>query len=178
MHQAEPKNEFRTSLNTGTASYPKARNLKEMTHETMMNAKQGRAYDVEPMGLGGVITETRGLSQQQEVVGFAVPKFNVTPYNVQVEVDNHRYWASIPPQEEADGPQPVLLNDKGTMQGVTDPKLLPKTDTIRDLRNYEREGLSNPNYHQTEILGSSASKKEQINYGQWKQTFDQSLVEK
>jgi hypothetical protein len=69
----------------GVPSYPKARNLNSMTHYAMRTAKQKSqitSYDNEPLGLGGIISQTRGLSQQDVIAGVNVPKFNVTPYNV------------------------------------------------------------------------------------------------
>ena len=43
-------------------------------------------------------------------------------------------------------PAPVILNDK-TNFTFTDPRKLPKSDRISELKKYEQEGESAPNYH-------------------------------
>jgi hypothetical protein len=43
-------------------------------------------------------------------------------------------------------PAPVILNDK-TNFTFTDSRKLPKSDRISELKKYEQEGESAPNYH-------------------------------
>ena len=70
--------------------------------------------------------------------------------------DNNRYYMQQSKDFEyiyqTQAPQAVSLNSKT----VTDPSKLPHVDEVKEMRNYELQGNSQPNYHQTELLESAA----------------------